>query len=136
MESHRSFLIGTIPRYLGALFPLSYLSSFFISVMITDLFLQVFLYLFHAGTHVYISCTEAQRTREVVFTSRMYVAITTPYPWDRGVTYMHLYDREILTRGSLTLCNAPIPQVRGRYGDVHKQGGKPSRTYAKPQCNK
>ena len=29
-------------------------------------------------------------------------------------------------------CNAPIPQVRGRYGDVHTQGEKPSRTYAKP----
>jgi len=26
-----------------------------------------------------------------------------------------------------TICNAPIPQVRGRYGDVHTQGGKPSR---------
>jgi len=62
MESHRSFLIGTMPRYLGALFPLSYLSLFVISVMIADLFLQVFLYLFHAGTHVYmevIYCTEA-----------------------------------------------------------------------------
>ena len=33
-------------------------------------------------------------------------------------------------------CNAPIPQVRGRYGDVHTQGEKPSRTYAKPQYNK
>ena len=33
-------------------------------------------------------------------------------------------------------CKAPIPQVRGRYGDVHTQGGKPSRTYAKPQYRK
>ena len=62
LESHQRFLIGTIPRYLGALFPLSYLSLLFISVMIADLFLQVFLYLFHAGTHVYMEvmyCTEA-----------------------------------------------------------------------------
>jgi len=52
----------TIPRYLGALFLLSYLSPFFISVMIADPFLQVFLYLFHAGTHDYMEvmyCTEA-----------------------------------------------------------------------------
>jgi len=52
LESHRSFLSGTIPRYLGALFPLSYLSLFFLSVMITHLFLQVFLYLFPAGTSI------------------------------------------------------------------------------------
>ena len=62
LESHQRFLIGTIPRHLCALFPLSYLSPFFIFVMIADLFLQVFLYLFHAGTQVYmeiIYCTEA-----------------------------------------------------------------------------
>ena len=62
LDSHQRFLIGTIPRYLSNLFSLSYLSLFFISVMIADLFLQVFLYLFHAGTHVYMDvmyCTEA-----------------------------------------------------------------------------
>jgi len=62
MGSHRSFLIGTMSRYLGALFPLSYLSLFVKSVMIANLLLQVFVYLFHAGTQVYIEviyCTEA-----------------------------------------------------------------------------
>ena len=62
MESHRRFLIGTFHRYLGDLFLLSYLSLSFISVMIANLFLQVFLYLFHAGTQVLmeiIYCTEA-----------------------------------------------------------------------------
>jgi len=62
LESHRRFLIGTIHRYLCILFLLSYFSQFFLSVMITNLFLQVFLYLFHAGTHVYLEviyCTEA-----------------------------------------------------------------------------
>ena len=62
LESHRSFRIGTIPRYLGIFFSLSYLSPFFISVMIADLFLQVFLYCFHAGPQIYMEvlyCTEA-----------------------------------------------------------------------------
>ena len=63
LESHGNFLIGTIHRYLGHLFLLSYLSLLlFISVMIADLFLQVFLYLFHAGTHDYMEvmyCNEA-----------------------------------------------------------------------------
>ena len=61
LESHRRFLIGTMHRYLGDLLLLSYLSLFFISVMIANPFLQVFLYLFNAGTLVYleaISCTE------------------------------------------------------------------------------
>ena len=62
MESHRSFLIGTIPRYFSILFPLSCLSSSFISVMITDPLLQVFLYLYHAGPQVFMEimyCIEA-----------------------------------------------------------------------------
>ena len=62
LESHRRFLLWPIHRYLSNLFLLSYLSLFFISVMIADLFLQVFLYLFHAGPHDYMEvmyCTEA-----------------------------------------------------------------------------
>ena len=61
LESHRRFLIETPHRYLYDLLLLSYLSLFFIFV-ITNLFLQVFLYLFHAGTHDYMEvmyCTEA-----------------------------------------------------------------------------
>ena len=54
LESHRRFLIETLHRYLYDLFLLSYLSLLFIAVMIADLFLQVFLYLFHAGTHDYM----------------------------------------------------------------------------------
>ena len=60
LEPHSRFLIGAIHRYLGQLFLLSYLSPFFLSV--TDLFLQVFLYCFHAGPHIYMEvmyCTEA-----------------------------------------------------------------------------
>jgi len=30
-------------------------------------------------------------------------------------------------------CNAPIPQIRGCYGDVHTRVKIPSHTYAKPQ---
>ena len=62
MGSHRSFLIGTIPRYFSILFSLSLLFSSFISVMITDPLLQVFLYLSHAGPQVFMEvmyCIEA-----------------------------------------------------------------------------
>ena len=62
LESHRRFLSGTIHRYLEHLVLLSYLFPFIISVMIADLFLQVFLYCFHAGPHVYMEgmyCIEA-----------------------------------------------------------------------------
>ena len=52
LESHRRFLIETLHRYLYDLLLLSYLSLFFLSVMITRLFLQVFLYLFSAGTPI------------------------------------------------------------------------------------
>ena len=62
LESHGRFLIESLHRYLYDLFLLSYLSLFFISVVIADLLLQVFLYLFHAGPHDYMEamyCTEA-----------------------------------------------------------------------------
>ena len=52
LESHRRFLIETLHRYLYDLLLLSYLSLFFLSVMVTHLFLQVFLYLFPAGTPI------------------------------------------------------------------------------------
>ena len=52
LESHRRFLIETLHRYLYDLLLLSYLSLFFLSVMVTHLFLQVFFYLFPAGTPI------------------------------------------------------------------------------------
>ena len=54
LDSHRRLIIETLHRYLCDLFLLSYLSLFFLSVMITNLFLQVFLYLITAGTLVYM----------------------------------------------------------------------------------
>jgi len=62
LESPRRFLIGPIHRYLVDSFQLSYLSLFLIFVMIADLFLQVFLYYFHAGPRIYMEvlyCIEA-----------------------------------------------------------------------------
>ena len=62
LESHRRFLIETLYRYLGDfIFVISFIPVF-ISVMITNPFLQVFLYLFPAGTIMsmeVIPCTEA-----------------------------------------------------------------------------
>ena len=70
LDSHSRLVLETIHRYLCDLFMLSCLSLFFLSVMITNLSLQVFLYLFPAGTLIHmevISCTEAERTYVRVF---------------------------------------------------------------------
>ena len=59
---HIVIVIDVIPRYLYYLIFNSFYFHISISIMITNPFLQVFLYLLNAGTLVYmeaISCTEA-----------------------------------------------------------------------------
>ena len=91
-----------ILRYLCDLFLLSYLSLFSYLLWSLTFFCRyscTYLCWTYCGSYIYSLYWGLAYIRESIFTQRIYVAVASPYPWDRGVTFARGFELFSLAHG-------------------------------------